>query len=227
MRKILVVVAGLLLALSLGSMAASAQTQVTLGPTASGSIDFVGSSGTVSINLGCVGLTCSGTLNGLPANGTDSYTMVQTGSIILNSNGSVTQANPISFSYNNGTGGTLTGNLELVNFVQLPAPANGLGVFGTGLVANLTNLGGTLVNCSNCSFSNPGAGIASVLIDIQHGSSVAGLFSSNGVVFANVSAGEIVPTPESSTLLLFGTGLLAVGAILWRRNGAQLLATRA
>ena len=205
MGKFFRVAAILVLALTIGSMTASAQTQISLGPTASGSIAFIGNSGNVTINLG--------TLNGLSAffpAGPDSYTIVQSGSITLASNGAITQANPLSFSYNNGVGGTLTGNLRLINFAQ----AGSLGLFNDNLVANLTNLGGTLAS----SFGSAASG--DITIRVQSGASVFNLFTSNGTVFANISTGEIVPTPESSTFVLFGTGLLAVGILLWRRTGA-------
>lgn len=208
MRKLLGIIAILALTLTIGSMTASAQTQITLGPSASGSIAFVGSGGNVTISLG--------TLLGLPANGTDSYVLVQNGTITLNSNLTISQANPITFAYNNGSGGTLIGDLQLVNFFQV----NSLGLYNTTLVANLTNLGGTLVNCGTCSFSNPGAGIHDFTIVIQGSGVVTNLFNSNGTVWAHISTGEIVPTPETSTLALFGTGLLALGLLFWRRIGA-------
>jgi hypothetical protein len=209
MRRLTSIAMLLALALTLGTVAANAQTQVTLGPSANGSISFVGSGGNVSINLGT-----GGVLNGLSAllpAGPDYYTMTQSGSISLASNGNITQASPISFYYNNGSGGTLTGNLQLVNFLQ----AGSLGLFNDALLANLTGLGGTLAP----SFLSVGsAGIADITIVVQNGQSVNNLFSSNGTVLAHVSSGEIVPTPESSSVVLFGAGLLAIG-LLWRRFG--------
>src|SRR5712664_2088151 len=139
MRKMVGLFGVLALALTVCS-AANAQTQVSLGPTANGSIAFVGNSGNVSINLGsCSAGTCtlqglSAILPPLPA-GPDSYKIVQTGAISLASNGAVTQANPISFSYNSGTGLTLTGTLQLVNFIQ----AGASGLFNDNLMANLSN----------------------------------------------------------------------------------------
>jgi hypothetical protein len=218
MRKMLSVFGVLALVLTVGAMTASAQTQVSLGPTANGSIAFTGNSGNVSINLGsCSSGTC--TLHGLstilpplPA-GPDSYTIVQTGAIGLASNGTVTQANPISFSYNSGTGLTLTGTLQLVNFIQVGAS----GLFNDNLLANLSNLGGNLASTFT-SQGGPNA-VTSITIVVQSGANVFNLFSTNGTAFAHISTGAIVPAPESSTLVLFGTGLLAVGFLLWRRNG--------
>lgn len=209
MRRLTSIAMLLVLALTLGTVAANAQTQVTLGPSASGSISFVGSGGNVSINLGT-----SGVLTGLSAQipaGPDYYTMTQSGAISLASNGSISQTNPISFFYNNGTGGTLTGNLQLVSFAQ----AGTLGLFNDSLMANLTGLGGTLAPQF---FSVGPAGIASITIVVQNGQSVTNLFTSNGTVLAHVSTGAIVPTPESSSVVLFGAGLLAIG-LLWRRFG--------
>lgn len=219
MKKVLSFLGVLALALTVGSAAANAQTQVSLGPTANGSIAFVGSSGNVSINLGsCSSGTC--TLQGLSAilppfpAGPDSYKIVQTGAISLASNGTVTQANPISFSYNSGTGFTLTGNLQLVNFIQ----AGASGLFNDNLVANLSNLGGTLAP-SFTSVGGPNA-VTSITIVVQSGANVFNLFTTNGTALAHISTGAIVPAPESSTLVLFGVGLLAVGFMMWRRNGA-------
>jgi len=217
MRKMLGLFGVLALALTVCS-AANAQTQVSLGPTANGSIAFIGNSGNVSINLGsCSGGTCtlqglSAILPPLPA-GPDSYTIVQTGGISLASNGSVTQANPISFSYNSGTGQTLTGSLQLVNFIQ----AGASGLFNDNLMANLSNLGGTLAS-SFISQGGPNA-VTSITIVVQSGANVFNLFSANGTAYGHISTAAIVPAPESSTLVLFGTGLLAVGFLLWRRGG--------
>lgn len=214
MRKFIQVAAVLVLVLSVGSVAANAQTQITLGPTASGSIAFVGSGGNVTINLGaCSGGTC--TLHGLSAllpPGPDGYTIIQSGAISLSSAGTISQASPISFSYSNGIGGTLTGSLQLVNFIQ----AGTLGLFNDNLVANLTNLGGTLAS----TFGSAASG--DITIVVQSGASVFSLFGTNGSVLAHVSSGEIIAaTPEASTLALFGAGLLSMGILLWRRKGVQ------
>jgi len=82
MRKALAMFGVVGLALTLGSMAAHAQTQVSLGPTVNGSIAFIRNSRNVSINLGsCSGGTCtlqglSAILPPLPA-GPDSYKIVE------------------------------------------------------------------------------------------------------------------------------------------------------
>lgn len=104
--------------------------------------------------------------------------------------------------------GTLTGYFQLVNFTQ----AGSLGLVNDTLSANLTGLGGTLASSLGC------AAIQDVTIVLQ-GASVAALFSGNGTVLGHISSDEIVATPESSTLLVFGTGLLVVGTPLWRPMG--------
>jgi PEP-CTERM motif len=210
MKRLFLTLAVLAVALTLGSMTASAQTQITLGPTGSGTIAFVGSSGNVSITLGsCSGGTC--TLNGSSATlgGTDSYTLVQTGAIAVSSSGIVTQSHPISFFYTDGHGGTLTGSLQLVNFIQ----AGSLGNFNDNLVANLTGLGGTLAPTFGSSAQND------ITIRINSGGSVFNLFSANGTVKAQISSGEVFATPEPSTMFLSGLGLVALGALIRRRYG--------
>jgi hypothetical protein len=206
MKKVAGILVVLAVALTLGSAVVNAQTQITLGPTASGSISFNGSGGNVSINLG----TLVGGSALLPP-GSDGYTMVQSGAISLSSTGSIFQANPIAFSYSNGSGGTLTGSLELVNFAQLGS----LGLFNDNLVANLANLGGTLA-------SNFGStAVLDITVVVQNGANVWNLFSSNGTDWAHISSGEVVPTPETSTLVLFGAGLVAIGLLMLRRMGTQ------
>jgi len=210
MKRFFLTLAVLAVALTLGSMTASAQTQITLGPTAPGSVVFVGSSGTVSITLGtCSAGTCTAPGSSASLGGTDSYTLVQTGPITLSSAGVVIQSNPISFSYGDGKGGTLTGNLQLVNFVQ----AGSLGNFNDNLVANLTNVGGTLASTFGSSAQND------ITIRITSGGSVVNLFSKNGTVAGLISSGEVFATPEPNTVFLFGVGLLALAAIIWRRGG--------
>jgi len=126
--------------------------------------------------------------------------------------------NPIAFQFNSAalmTGTNfLSGNLQLVSLQQTANTSTGS--FNENLVANLTNLSGSLASL----FGPPGSG-AIGRINIEFTSSVdlslLGGLGQPTTATAFVSASDITPTPEPSSIALLGSGLLALGGYLRRR----------
>jgi len=222
-RRLLLSTALVGLMLGLASLPASADpTQITLGGTAAGSVIFTGDgSGNVLIQLGsCTGGSCtlSGTAFGTGAltSGLAPYEFTSTpGTISLAPTSTaglfaVTQTASIGFSY--GTGGSLlTGTLSLLTFTQTPGGSS-TGEFNTFAVANLVITGGSL-----STLFPPGGAILTATMNF--GPSPVDLATLSGsTTSAKLASGQITPTPEPGSMLLLGSGLLAVGAFLRRRR---------
>jgi PEP-CTERM motif len=102
----------------------------------------------------------------------------------------------------------LTGNLQLLSMQQTANSQTGS--FDEHLAANLTGLGGSLA-----SFFSPAGGIARINVEFTSAVNLAML--SGGTATGYVSASDITPTPEPSSIALLGSGLLAIGGYLRRR----------
>lgn len=212
MRKLLLLVC---LLAALIALPAAAQTQITIDkPLPGNPLIFTGDgSGNVTLTLtNCCTITGTALSTGdLVSQGF--YTLDFTGSspIQLTSVGggifTVTQGGPIAFSYGTLPGGSdlLTGDLQLVSIGQ----TGSVGVFNQNLTANLTNLGGSLASA----FGPPG-GVFDITIRIASGVDLSTL---EGSATANISSGELTPTPEPASLALLGGGLLSVGGFMRRK----------
>jgi hypothetical protein len=94
-----------------------------------------------------------------------------------------------------GTGCILAGDLALVTVTT--SSSGVLGIVNLNADANLTNLTGSLAS----TFGAP-AGAVDFTFRVKGGT---------------ISSGEVVPTPEPSSLLLLGTGLIGLGGAVRRR----------
>ena len=223
MRKLMMFMTVMALALSVGAMTASAQTSISFGNGGGGSTGNVtfeaNGNGSASLDLGVCGLiglvdTC--TLSGVnTGGGTYSFTTTESGSKDIQiSSGFISGLNrgvsmngaTTVFSYNNGSGGTLTGTVIWSSLIS-----DGVATITGTLTITTSTLSGPLGEIGR-----------HVTIDIttNHYATdlsttifVSGSTASEG---ATLSSGELV-TPEPSTMLLFGTGLLIAGGILRRR----------
>jgi len=208
MRKTLLGFVALALCVAFSGVSAHAQTAVDLfiGP---GAVTFTttaeGSAATASF---------SGTgfaLSGSPF-GTYNYSL--TGSPVT-----LTQTTPGNFTASStpltltltGTGfttGSLVATVDLTSFKQ----SGGVGIFNNSFIANVTV---TSASGSLAGYSGVDGKLILTLI-LQNGTSIddLGMGNSSGIFGGT---GFMLPTPEPSSLLLFGTGLLALGGGLRRR----------
>lgn len=187
----------------------AATDQISLGGTSSGSVVFNGTGGG-NFNIVTSGLSSLALGQGIFGGAFGAYSITQTGAITGTFLGlvggadtwTITQANPLKFVF----GSFLTGNLQLVSLIQ----SSSSGVFNEALVANLTNLGGSLAS----DFTSAG-GIASITIQFTSPTNLAGI--GVGTDAAAIATGNIQPTPEPGTMVLLGSGILGLGGYLRRK----------
>ena len=208
MRKQLLGFVVLALGLVFCSVTAHAQTTVDLF-LGSGAITFTT---TVNGSTATAAVSASGSALSLLPGGTYDYTL-SGGPVTL------TQTSPGNYSASStpltltlsGTGvttGALTGTVDLVSFQQ----ATTVGTFNNAFVANVTvtSATGSLGEFSG----NPGSLLLTFVLpnnmqidDLGNGNSTKIV---GGVGFMGAS-------PEPASMLLFGSGLLALGGVLRRR----------
>jgi len=227
MRKLILGLALASAVLALGATPASAQTQITIGGSTQ-SVTFTGegagSPTTVDVTLGtCSAGTCtlSGSAFGTGglASGPAAYsiTTADTNAITMTFLGgglwSVAQTDVITFCYGGAAvcdGSLLTGSLTLLTFSQGAGSATG--EFNSTATANLVVTGGSLAGV----FTAAG-GILTVTVNVVTGANVSTLLGTTGTLSGPILSGNLTPTPEPGSMVLLGSGLLALGTGLRRR----------
>jgi len=216
MRRWLLILSALVVAVTLGSMTASAQTGIALGTSSTAGVTFMSTGGG---NL-TMGTAVFGTAAGLGSLlGNNGFYSLMSGSPITlalaNQFGTIfadyTASGTLNFDITSKPGGAgttlLTGTLTLVDLVQ----AVNTGMTNTSAALNLAITGGTLAS----SYSG-NTGLGQLTINL---SGLGFLPNLSGSVAAKLGGATLdaLPTPEPWTMLLFGTGLVLFGMVLRRR----------
>jgi hypothetical protein len=214
MRRVLIVVS-MLLFLTTAVSTASAQNIIDLGGSSTAVTFNASGGGNWTLTWGALTGTAQG--YGIYASGPAAYSITGTGVTIngtltssspTQASWSVTQSAPLSFSYG-PSGSLLAGNLQLVNL-----SVSGLtGNFDTTLTVNLTSLTGSLAS----SFTSAG-GVVTLTLQFPSSALALDSLASGATLSALLSSGEIIQTPEPVSMLLVGSGLLSLGALVRRRR---------
>jgi PEP-CTERM motif len=216
MKKLICGLAVLVLALTLGSLAANAQSTVGMIYLGSNTVSFTpDGGGVVTMNIGSTtGLAAGTNLLSSASSftlGPGSFTLVEEGS-----SNTYMSMGTIPLELNGGS--LLTGVLDLVNFTQ-----TGLtGSSNTSLLANLDITGGSYCPPSGTGTCGLGSGLVNLNFLLGSSNPIA-LDPTTGVVTGGTLVTpprNIAVTPEPGTMLLFGSGLFALGGILRRRMRA-------
>lgn len=223
MRQLLIVLAVLTLAVSFSAISAYAQTDLNISPPASGQVTFQsGGANTVAMCTSTCTLTNSAGTGFVVGSG--GSPVILDGSYTLSFNSASLTLSGTQFSVTGGTGtltytdtfgtgGSVTLALQLT-LVRDGTPTPTLSgtyavVSSTGNLTplfsgeNATGAFGLTLSLSGCTLENIAKGTCFPLAP-----------TSTGKVLSGDTLGA---TPEPSSMLLFGTGLLVAGAILRRR----------
>lgn len=220
MRRLMVVLAVLTLAVALGSMTASAQTGISLSTSSTSGITFMpAGSGDLSM-LVAVGGSAAGLGALLGTTGFYSLTAAIPVALTLGPSSPLvfaayTASSTLNFDITSGMGGTgtdlLKGTLALVSFAQ---------VFSTGMtntsgLVDITITGGTLQ-----SFFLGNTGISQLTINLAGLGFLPSLSGPKGTTLKGGVLNALV-VPEPKSMLLWGSGLVLFGIMLRRRLLAQ------
>jgi hypothetical protein len=216
MRRLSLILSVFTLAVTLGSMTASAQTGVDLSTSSSSGITFVSTgSGNLSMGAAIFG-SAVGIGSLLGDNGF--YSMMSASPITLTLGPKLspifadyTASGTLNFEITSkpGGGGTdlLSGTLSLVDLAQVFST----GMTNTSAVLNLVITGGTLE-----SFYSGKTGIGQLTINLSGLGFLPSLSGSGSTKLGSATL-DALPTPEPWSMLLFGTGLVLFGIVLRRR----------
>jgi PEP-CTERM motif len=178
----------------------------------------------LSVDGGCTGSNCkSQTVVGTLYNGY--YSISGTPTINLAAGvpeppfWTVSQSAPLTFCFSQDAGCTgtvyLEGNLQLLNMLN----AGTTGAFNYNSTGNLTDLTGLVGLTSE--FPG-GTGVVNLNFSTHNMPTLGSLLGTTSSKFGTINFLTVSTTPEPTSMLLFGSGLLALGAILRRRKGTAV-----
>jgi PEP-CTERM motif len=216
MRKLMFVVGVLTLGVLFSSMTATATpSTVTLDPSSPMTVTFSSGGGTV-LFAPTSGPTSAGT--GLLATAV-SYSLAGGPVTLMNVISSApfadytvpTPTTPLAFELNGGS--LLIGTLDLVSLAEFP------GLHGVSVVSILGDLDITSLDGTVCTPTCPSGGNVLLNIVLPIGTFLPTSAGTQGAVIGGTdSLGPLTSTtPEPGSMLLYGSGLLALGVALRRR----------
>ena len=225
MKKTWLVLSVLALAVTFGSMTASAQTGIALSTSSTSGITFMSTGGgNLSLAAGVFGSAAG--LGGLL--GSTGFYSLSGAPIALTLGPSLspvfaeyTASGTLNFEITSMPGGLgtnlLSGTLKLVDLIQ----AATTGMTNTSSVADMTITSGSLKG------DYPGlTGISKLTINLA---GLGFLPSLSGAKSTKLSGATLdaLPTPEPWSMLLYGSGLVLIGLVLRRRLAPIGVAARA
>ena len=190
-------------------------TQITLGQ-AGANWTFQGNgSGSTTVTLtACKGATCRGKAFGSGGFGfigsNVPYKLVSNGAMTVTETSSSTfNVSGPAMTFMLGTGGSLlTGDLSLLDLLQ----AGKFGIVNYTGNANLVITSGSLASM----FTSAG-GVLDLTLKFKSKNQLSSIFGTSGSLIGHVTSGSLITTPEPSSMLLLGSGLVALGAMLRSR----------
>jgi len=217
LMKLMFVVAALSLAVTMGSVATNAQVPITVASSLSGLTTFTAvGGGAIDMTVGACAFGSNCWSGSNLVGPTLAVFDFSGGAQVLTAlgGGQFSVSGPaIGFAMSEGAD-TLSGVLSLVSLDQFAKP---LGQFNENLVANL-NI--TTATGALAAFFGGSTGAVTVQVDINGGTDLTALAAAGtGGTTGGFSGAEIFPspTPEPSSLLLLGSGILSFGGFLRRR----------
>jgi hypothetical protein len=205
MRKSLLGFLVLALCFVFSSAPAHAQTTVNFYIISPNTVTFTSGAGdtgtaTVSITAGNGSATWGTSTGNYTFSGSATLTETAPGSNTYLATGSPLT---LTLSSTSGPAGTLSGTVDLVSFTQTATS----GSFNNTLIANVTVTSAT---------GSLGSSSGNLILSLNLGSSTE-IDSLGGTSTISNGAGTLYLTPEPTSMLLFGSGLLALGGALRKR----------
>lgn len=185
----------------------SAQTTVNINVTA-GAVTFTSTS---------VTFNASGTATSTDPGGSYTYTLIG-GPVSLTANGGgdyTPGSTTLNFTLTGtgGTIGTLTGTVTLVDLQQ----SGGGSGRGVGVNSDfLTNVTVTSATGTMSAFLD-NTGVLNLTLRLAGTGAISSI---TGSEIASIQSGSMTPNPEPASMVLFGSGLLALGAAMRKKKTA-------